>query len=128
LEYLKICGVSENVATQVYDSAIAQRKHTALPREVPFPPTWKSSVTLADHVDVIMHLLFLGIVKTVIELVMLWLKKDNRHSRFGRMVVGDMTEIGKLGLGWLNVLPFSSNKFTTGFWVANTRILGLRMK
>jgi hypothetical protein len=36
------------------------------------------------------------------------------------MVVGDMTDIGKLGLSW----PFSSKKFTTESWVSE-RYLGV---
>jgi hypothetical protein len=63
-----------------------------------------------------MHLLFLGIVKTVIVDIMNWLKLQKKYASFFSKANGLLTEIQAFGLPWLKVMPFINGKL--GGWVA----------
>lgn len=49
-----------------------------------FPPQWVRGVELHQHIEVIMHLLFLGVVKTSLQMVQEWTKKRGKHASFLR--------------------------------------------
>ncbi|KAL7570553.1 hypothetical protein ACA910_004325 [Epithemia clementina (nom. ined.)] len=44
--------------------------------------TWESDADIIDNVDVVMHLLFLGIVRSAIEQTTKWLKKQMKYRSF----------------------------------------------
>jgi len=47
-----------------------------------FPATWQRGVQLDQHIDVIMHLLFLGVIKTIMQNIQEWMVKRNKGSAF----------------------------------------------
>jgi hypothetical protein len=47
-----------------------------------YPALWNRGVQLSQHVDVVMHLIFLGVVKTVIQMVQDWSKKRGKKCCF----------------------------------------------
>jgi hypothetical protein len=53
-----------------YEQIVAKRnKHPQKYMMWKFPPQWTRGVNLSQHIDVPMHLVFLGVVKTVIQMV-----------------------------------------------------------
>jgi len=81
-----------------------------------FPALWSRSTMLLQHVDVIMHLLFLGVIKTTIKHIEGWIKKRGKFDAFIKYVCGRLESVQALRLGWCKVLPYSGNKF--GGWVS----------
>jgi hypothetical protein len=67
-------------------------------------------------VDVPMHLLFLGITKTVMNDISDWLKSKLNHNSFFKMSIGILEKIQDLQVQWCRVLPYSKTKF--GGWVS----------
>ena len=53
---------------------------------ISFPPLWNTNILLDHYIDLHMHLLFLGIVKSIIELTFEWLKLHKRLTAFGHFV------------------------------------------
>ena len=86
------------------------------------PSIWYESEDLDLYPDIPMHLLFLGIVKTVIKEIVTWLKSRYHHTIFCDMVRGILDEIKQLNLSWCKVLAFSEDNF--GGWVSEN-YLGL---
>ncbi|KAL7556139.1 hypothetical protein ACA910_020475 [Epithemia clementina (nom. ined.)] len=54
------------------------------------PVIWESDPDISDNVDVVMHFLFLGIVKLAIEQTTKWLKKQMKYGSFVK-TTGDAT-------------------------------------
>ena len=91
------------------------------------PDNWSLFMDLTRFPDMPMHLLFLGIVKTVITDIMVWLKLKGKHTAFFDMSNGILAELQKLNLSWMKILPFINGKL--GGWVAEnylamSRIMG----
>ncbi|KAL7578511.1 hypothetical protein ACA910_011572 [Epithemia clementina (nom. ined.)] len=80
------------------------------------PVTWDSDADINDNVDVVMHLLFLGIVKSAIEQTTKWLKKRMKYGSFVKTTDGLLEMVQHLNLGWCRVLGFQRGKL--GGWVS----------
>ncbi len=83
---------------------------------VELPVLWCRGVLLKQHVDVIMHLVFLGVLKTSIIQFNFWAKKKGKHRSFVRHAEGVLESIQALGLKWCKAIPYSSGKL--GGWVS----------
>jgi hypothetical protein len=91
-----------------------------------FPSLWDRGVQLDQHIDVAMHLIFLGVVKTCIIMVQEWTKRRGKHAAFLRYVSGSLEEIQRLGLDWCRCVTYKTGKL--GGWVSEnylgvTRVL-----
>lgn len=82
------------------------------------PPLWqRKNVFLWTHVDSIMHMLFLGIVKTVVVVyVTKWLKAVNKHTSFVEDNARYLDAFQSMSIDWLMVLSFGKGKL--GGWVS----------
>lgn len=80
-------------------------------------PIWNSGVRMVQVVCIIMHLLFLGIVKTLLTQTMLsWLKTFNKNSNFIRSAQGVLESVECLHLPQWKILPYKEG--TAGPWVS----------
>jgi hypothetical protein len=61
IAYLRVHGINKDAINMILNS---EWKH---------PPAWQRGITLLQHIDVPMHLIFLGVVKTCIQLVHDWM-------------------------------------------------------
>lgn len=81
-DYLKTCGLNKQYIRKVLDAA-ADPSPNALP---PLRPFWEPQSGL-DTFEILhyapMHMLFLGIVKAVYELLQMWLQLNKLLSPFG---------------------------------------------
>ncbi|KAL7563981.1 hypothetical protein ACA910_007100 [Epithemia clementina (nom. ined.)] len=62
------------------------------------PVTWDSDADINDNVDVVMHLIFLGIVKSAIEQTTKWLKKRMKYGSFVKTTDGLLEMVQHLNL------------------------------
>ncbi|KAL7567106.1 hypothetical protein ACA910_009435 [Epithemia clementina (nom. ined.)] len=74
------------------------------------PITWDSDADINDNVDVVMHLLFLGIVKSANEQTIKWLKKRMKYGSFVKTTDGLLEMVQHLNLDWCWVLGFQRGK------------------
>jgi hypothetical protein len=96
------------------------QSHPELYNFAALPATWLVDKHFKKYIDVPMHLLFLGITKTVILDIQEWMKKKNIHLSFCKSAVGILENIQVLKLPWCKLLPFSNARF--GGWVSENYI------
>ena len=70
-----------------------------------FPPSWVRGVAMTTHIDVVMHLLFLGVVQTVIIMVHERAKIRGKNTFFISFMEGTLDSIQSLGLDWCRCIP-----------------------
>jgi len=90
-----------------------------------FPAFWERGVDLHQHIDVAMHLLFLGVVKTTIKKIQEWIKKRNKYQSFLSYASGTFEAIQALGLDWCRVIPYGAGKL--GGWVSENYLAACRL-
>lgn len=88
---------------------------------------WNKGVEIENHIDVLMHLLFLGLTRTVLDTVQEFLARKNKLKSFLRRVDGRLESIDKLGLHWAKLQGY--RKGTFGGWISEnylhfTRFMG----
>jgi len=66
----------------------------------PYPAAWTRGISLQQHVDVPMHLIFMGVTKTTVKKILDWTKLQNKHTHLLRMSNGVLEAVGKLHLNW----------------------------
>ena len=84
------------------------------------PVAWTRGTELQCHLDVPMHLLFLGVVRTCMQQMQEWLKLHGKYSSFLSFASGTLDKIQALALPWCHVLPYSQGKL--GGWVSENYI------
>jgi hypothetical protein len=89
------------------------------------PALWTRGVVLEQHASVIMHLLFLGVVKTTMKHVQLWLVARGKNTSFLKCVAGLLETIQRYNLGWCKTLPFQKGKH--GGWVSENYLAFARI-
>ena len=89
----------------------------ALYSKWPIPASWDFGVSLDHHPDVPMHLLCLGIVKTIMQRVDKWLTQQRKGTAFSSRMADTLESIEKLSLVWCKLQPYKAGgKF--GGWVS----------
>ena len=105
-----------------------QRRRDAKPdlyRMWKFPSVWERDVHLYQHVDVIMHLLFLGVVKTVVRKIMNWAKARNKNASLLRYASGVLDSVSSLGVPWCKAFEYRGGKL--GGWVSENYLAMTRL-
>jgi hypothetical protein len=82
----------------------------------PIPSLWSRGVLLEQCPDVPMHLLFLGIVKTVLLRVEAWMANKRKADPFARQMKDLLFSVEELKLSWIKILAYRGGKF--GGWVS----------
>lgn len=135
--YLKVEGMNNTVAekvnlhavmSQALDPDLGDAAHQLLLsfltnhpdrfNVIPNPSLWlRNNTLLSTHVDCIMHMVFLGIVKTVVgHHVPKWLKALYKHTSFIDNNGHYLDAFHSMSIDWLVVLQFG--KGTMGGWVS----------
>lgn len=109
-----------------FEQIVAKRnKHPQKYMMWKFPPQWTRGVNLSQHIDVPMHLVFLGVVKTVIQMVQEWAKLRGKYATFVRYLHGTLDSIQQLGLDWCRCVPYKNGKL--GGWVSENYLAAARL-
>ena len=108
---------SMDLNPQQYDEIQRERESNPhLFQRWKFPSIWMWGCSLHQHVDVSMHLLFLGIMKSVIQMVQEWTILCRRIGSFLKYAGKALEYVQMLGLDWCKIIPYSSDKL--GGWVS----------
>ena len=89
---------------------LSQAFNSTFPVDQPLrPATWGyPGVSLRDHIDVIMHLLFLGIVSTVIkETFFPWLKAHRLMTDLSLITRPQLVRLNSMSLAWCKAMPIN---------------------
>jgi hypothetical protein len=135
--YLRVEGINDEFieifmqyAQRCYSLSIAEanpglynnilmdkEKHPERYQRVPYPPPWQRiGLTLRDHPDVIMHLVYLGCVDTTMQLTQSWLKATKRNTAFISTCAEYLDPMIHMDIQWINILKYTGAGF--GHWVS----------
>jgi hypothetical protein len=88
-----------------------------------FPSIWMWGCSLDQHLDISMHLLFLGVIKSVIQMVQKWTILCRRNGSFLKYAGKALENVQKLGLEWCKINPYSGGKLR-GWFSENYMAMG----
>ena len=102
----------ENIPTD-YEAMVRDKQRNPSSYDIwQMPAVWQRGTSLFQHVDAIMHLIFLGVFKTSVKRLEEWLKGRNRTDSFHVFARDTLDSVSSLSLSWCRVLPYKSGKFT----------------
>jgi hypothetical protein len=113
MAYLRVQGINKDAITKICGSIWEQ------------PSMWTRGTQLTQHIDVPMHLKFLGVVKTSILMVQEWMTKRHKNNTFLNYTVGCLEFIQKMGLSWCKCIEYKAGKF--GGWVSENYLAIARL-
>ena len=104
--------------------------HTVM-KNLWFPAIWSSDLEVWNSIETPMHLLFLGIVKSTIDISFRWLKSLNKHKAFCNLVQPLLNRIRALRSPFCMINDFNgTSENTLGGWISESylafaRIMGV---
>jgi len=120
--YLKIEGVNEEwtnncivftryakkIVGENYDGVLTEEDENWAEQQLmdgtgfPMPEAWNEEMDFfLQNLDVPMHLLFLGLVKTAVKLIIKWCKCKRKYVQLVKKAKDIMRTLEKMGLSWL---------------------------
>ena len=76
------------------------------------PATWNSELDMVNYPDAMMHMVFLGVVRDLLEIVTEWLNFHGYMKTFKQKTLGMYESIQKLRLSWCKIMPFQDGRYT----------------
>lgn len=118
------CGIGRRLSNQLLDAAEHHRKagtedfrDVFVPKLL--PPTWlHAAFDILKFLDAPMHLLFLGIVSKVADLLDEWLSIHGLKNSVSEFVSERCGKVGKMSLQWLLLRKFGVTVLSRGSWVS----------
>ena len=132
-EYIRCLGLSQGFNRKyiVEKAKILFAKNPNHPNPsstMTFPPLWNVHTELYRFIDIPMHLLFLGIIKSTIDLTFEWLKLHKAHTAFGNKVDQFHIQIKQLQLSFCKLEVFKSGQeVSTSGWRAENYLAYARI-
>ena len=121
--YLKLLGMKDSsISTMIINCKSKIEELNDVIKavyETEFPPMWSTILSLDQFIETPMHHLFEGLVKTVIDLLSLYLKYHKKWSKFAKVVNEILNDISSLHVGYCVIDTFSNeDDLKTGGWLA----------
>ncbi len=116
--YLKVHCFSSETIDKILNVSFSDE--TGINPVWQFPELWNRQVSIRSNVETPMHLLFLGIVKTIAQKIDQWLKARDKSTTFIKFMDGKMEFLQKLQLSWCRTVPYKGGKF--GGWISENFI------
>jgi hypothetical protein len=90
-----------------------------------YPVLWNRGNDLDIHIDVPMHLLFLGITKTVVRIIQAWCALRGCTTTFTKHASSTLQSLDDLGLLWMVCVPYTGAKL--GGWISENYLALARL-
>lgn len=111
--FLRVHGLNNEAITSILDCA-TKNKLANDPGSCTniwnFPVMWDRGVELSQREDVVMHLVFLGVVKTFIKILQDWMKERGKSDTFLKYTEDTLEAIQILCLSWRHCTPYKNGK------------------
>ena len=104
---------------------MAKKMEPAKYQKWKFPASWTRGTDIEQHIDTIMHLVFLGIIDDVNELPISWMLKQRKNAAFIRFANGVLDSVQSLYLDWCKVRPYKHGE--GGNWVSENHLAYARL-
>ena len=127
-EYIRCLGLSQGFNRKyIVEPAIKlyakNPNHPNPSSTMIFPPLWNSNTELDRFIDIPMHLLFLGVIKSTIEWTFQWLKLHKVLKSFGNKVDSSHMQIKQLQCDFCKIEGFKNGQeMGTSGWRAENHL------
>ena len=88
---------------------------------------WTSSLNVDQFIEVPMHHLFEGIIKSIIDIQTSFFKWYKKWSSFGNNSNIYLNSVSSAKASFCQALPFSGDNYTTGGWIVEQYIAYARI-
>jgi len=124
--YMKSLGIKPEFArTNVIDVAKdlrnnkIQHESDQIFSYLNYPPFWTGPYSLIQNIDTPMHLLFQGIIKSIIEMTFEWLKLHSKQASYCAYINSSLNDIKNLQCRFCRTETLKTgNEYTIGGWIA----------
>ena len=121
--YLKLLGMKDSTILNMIDKANSNLKVSndviKAIFQINFPPMWTTILTLDQFIETPMHHLFEGLVKSSIEVLIVYLKYHKKWTKYAKLINQILDDVSSLNLTYCAVASFSNDEdFKTGGWLA----------
>ena len=116
-QYLKVMGLNTDTVSTVLKKA----KETLEVLKWRIPSIWSRNVPLDAHIDVPMHLLCLGVIKSVVILINDWAVAYKKGQMLGIACDSNLEIIKHMHISWAPAVPYSNGKL--GGWVSENYLV-----
>ena len=132
ISYLKMFGLSGNTISHVLEFALDANnidlsENISSYQKYQFPCMWTSSLNVDQFIEVPMHHIFDGIIKSIIEIQTSCFKWYKKWSSFGNNSNIFLNCVLSAKASFCKALPFSGDNHTTGGWIAEQYIAYARI-
>ena len=137
--YLRTCGWNQKEQDLLYAAAIRSYKNQE-PFDLTdpfgiatyrFPAAWLGDMPLKRFIEMLMHLLFLGVGESNFKLGNMYMQAFGRAELTFKKATQELLKLlTRYNLSWLLVQPFSGQtkgKLTTGTWVSENELAYIRI-
>jgi hypothetical protein len=112
-----VCEKNNHKYLNEYQSMFYQKQTFQLNYQIlQYPVLWNRGNDLDIHIDVPMHLLFLGITKTVVRMIQAWCALGGCTTTFTKHANSTLQSLDDLGLSWMVCVPYTGAKL--GGWIS----------
>ena len=105
-------GDENDIATLVQDREINPKKYEPWAH----PAAWSLCENLQDTCEAPMHLLFLGITKTLVFKILHWASCKRQNTSLRKLFLSGTTRVEAVKLTWCKVMSFQGDKL--GAWIS----------
>ena len=132
ITYLKMLGLSGNTISNIVNysltnNTVEENGNTPFYKTYQFPCMWTSSLDLEQFVEVPMHHIFEGIIKSTIDIQISYFKWYKKWSMFGNDSNVILQNVSSSRTNFCKALPFSGENLTTGGWIAEQYVAYARI-
>lgn len=125
LSYLKLMCIKESTVLQYINKIdiIKQqgKDFTNMINDMDMPPMWNGLLSLDQFIETPMHLLFEGLVKSSIEILILYMKFHKKWTKFSKLCNELLEDIETLHLSYCMTDGLTNvDDMKTGGWLAET--------
>jgi len=150
-DYLRVHGLNEEAIQSIKQRAFNCRKYNSIIRTCngdetapsfeavireqnrdpsmfemwKFPAFWSRDTDILQHIDVAMHLIFLGVVKTVMQQIHDWMITRNKGTRFVQFADTVFDTIEQLKLSWCRITSYKNGNF--GGWISENYVAAAKL-
>jgi hypothetical protein len=117
--------VEQGVEEEYHDLKSEKEKNPELFDIWKYPAVWERGTELSQHIDTVMHLVFLGVVKTTILMIHQYITDCERVQQFTCYANNLFESVSKYKLSWCKSIPYK--KGTLGGWVSENFIAACRL-
>jgi hypothetical protein len=143
--YLRSLGINEAQASLVYKAAQkaynekkAAEEAGQEPKDIDwkdpyyvgdyrFPAAWVGDLPIPNYIELLMHLMFLGIASSSFDQCTAFLKEQKKLVPFKKHSNELLKILNGFNLSWLLAYPFGGTKLTTGAWVSENWLAWVRV-